>query len=564
MRSVLSWSFALLSLAACAALIVLLAPDSEVEFEREYEQSPPVTRSDVAARPNTAAGDKVEIKLPVDVLTGRFTILENREWTIEELENCQRGNRIFPLVWGAGRLVDAGATSVTLEPHQSLGYSQTRTRWMTSRELDAVIQIPRIAGLSYDPSDRLGRSDHLRALGIEGLRYVETVDDVLRGVNLPTTITSLSLLGADVEWDFPWITSFQSRTDYYDSSIPPPRNLDNVQFMDLDGWPRDLPLPPKLRRLSVPFGSVSPFSLSGPKALEWFGDYFSIEWDGDIGVESIAHQPCIRRLWVDCAGMTDAGLSALSSAVQLEYLRLDIAESKISERGLSALTRLPRLADLEIRGELDQAGLRALIGCNRLASLKIAVKQIGEEEMFVLAALTSLDDLELGESRFSGEGLRYFAERHIELSARLDRLTAKGFDELMQYWPASSLYLGYFEQFSDDDVAALAKLQNLTELRLGENPGITEAGLLAILKLPKLESLNLERHELTEFVIENLGQCKELKKLTLPGFKRDDPRVAAVWRLVDRCPGLEVYADRAASKGTKSRGNYYGPDERPE
>ena len=472
MRTALSWIAGLLSLAACGAVIFLLTP--KVPLNVPHRAGSP----QVSAEPVECADSSIDVQLPVDVLTGRFMVLENRPWTIQELKGeAFVHGRELPIVWGAGRLLAKGTRTVRLAQNQSLGYSQTKTRWMTMSELSAVEKLPRLAGLSYDPADQLGPAEHQRALAIPGLRYFQTDEAVLSEVSLPGTIEALSVIGAVPQWTFPFITSFESFSDYRNEPVPLPRNLPNVEFLVVESWPEDLPLPPRTRLLSAE--TISPCSLSGSDFLEWV-DVWHFECDSGSEWEHFAGQPAIRRLRLDCAGVSDVALQQLSTATQLESLVLDLRDSCVTDVGLSALCRLPRLDTLTLEGEIDLKLLSGLAGCSSVSCLSVSMARVGDEEMKLLASLPGLRKFDLGASRFTGEGLRYFAGRSVDISVGLERLTPEGFRELKSHWPGRSLNLAAVEEFADTDVGFLQEMQHLNSLTLGDglapHPGPSQVG----------------------------------------------------------------------------------------
>lgn len=530
------------------------------------------------------------VALPEDQLDGQFVVLKNRMWRPDERNDNRTGDwDPFPLCWGAGTLLPPDCSEVQLKDGEALGY--VRDRNLTPEDVTALSTIPHMVGLQYLPAPEVTVADHLSALSLPGLRYLETTAPVLATAPLPATVASLALWGAPARWDFPWVTCLQSDCDYSgwmgSESVPSPlpENLGQLGFLYIGGWPRGMPLPQGLTMLWAEH--LTPVALTGPRQLEWVR-VGQVVCEGDAGLDAIARHPCLRRVDLNAVGVTDAGLAALGAATQLEDLSIDFDyDGPVSALGITALARLPHLRRLELSGGVTDAMLAGLNGCPHLHELVIG----GEAFRFtglgleVVPALQALKQLDLsGCARFTGEGARHLSGMKILARANLGRaLTVRGCREIIAHWPGTELSFADCAHLGPDAFDGLADAKRLTGLNLmcrepGVGPEILEQvlhleglnrlhvwasdavspGLLRRLAvMPSLVELSLYGSSIDIRVIEALGDSQSLKKVKLPAYWRveDDALESAVWALMDRRPDLDVFG--------KSKGNYYDRARRP-
>ena len=114
-----------------------------------------------------------------------------------------------------------------------------------------------------------------------------------------------------------------------------------------------------------------------------------------------------------------------------------------------------------------------------------------EQQLAVLAGLSTIEKLELSGSKVSSEGLRPLAG-------------------------LSKLYMLHLDgtQVGDDGLAYLASLRGLGVLSL-DNTRVTDAGLMQLQRFPQLERLYLNGTSVTDAGLAHLARLKNLKELSL-------------------------------------------------
>ena len=604
MRSTAAWVSGALSLLVCAAVAYLIPPN-EPAVPDEPRVPSPTSQQEVLA----------EVDLPSDVLGGQFVILENREWTLDEIDHA--GDSIpgdFPRTWSAGRLVeiDPETRIVRLKDSESLGYIPYGS--LTGEELSAIERIPRLEALKVWDGYDTTPEDIQRALSLPGLKYLATTASVLDAHPLPTNIMALTVSGPPVQWNFPWITAFECDVDYFDTygreivPEPLPTNLDNVELLIIAGWPKKQLLPPKVRRLSKWF--IEPASLRGANELEWIsGNDFEVT--GDSGLEVFARFPWLTSLDLSYGAISDAGLEALATATQIEAIELWVnSESRITARGMSALARMPRLRTLELSGAITDTMVMGLSGAPALEELNLShqAHKIRGSCFEVLSSIPSLRTLDIrGCDNFSGTGARFLNGLSIEVLHEFSwNVTDEGCREIIANWPSptlsfwlccghltdaafdglekaqglrsldlsacdritsvtlsrvlrltqlESLVLPGVADLDDEYLASLCSLTELKLLSINHAESVTELGLLQIVRLPYVETLRIDCEGVNSNVLKVLQECRALRTLQLPTYYSWDDQYEAAWQFINARPDVHVYA--------VNKGNPYDPSEHP-
>ncbi|MCA8914699.1 MAG: hypothetical protein KDB90_04740 [Planctomycetes bacterium] len=580
-----------------AILLFLLVPHADKSAEKSQRTPNPV--------PPLAASSEIDV--PTDELDGQFVILENRDWTLEEIDEA--GGCIpdeFPRTWGAGRTTEVDAGVIGLLDTESLGYISDG--WMTAKELAALERLPRIAAIELKAEPDVAS----RALELPGLRYLATTSDVLDCYPLPTRIHALSLSGAPSRWDFPWITAFESDVDYFcwrgeQVPTPLPANLDHVETLLVCGWPKGRPIPASVRRLST--WHIEPISLAGATSLEWISDD-DFDVSGDEGLEVFASFPWLRSLDLSYGPISDAGLEAIATATQIESLKVYITyDSTITSRGMAALARMPHLRTLSFIGGVTDAMVMGLRGAPSIESLLFSHEdpKLRGSWMEIVPSLPRLRVLDIcGCRNFSGTGAHWLSGLDLKIPHDFgDRLNAEGCREVIANWPSPGLGFSFCHHLGDDafeglehatqlrsldllgcagitrktldrilaledlevlileDVpglddsylAALAGMKNLKTLDIGRGTRVTEEGLLDLVALPNVEDLHIACECVGVDTLKALRDRRNLKRLELPVLYSWDKSYPAVWQLIDARPDLTVYA--------RSKGNPYDPKNHP-
>jgi hypothetical protein len=322
-----------------------------------------------------------------------------------------------------------------------------------------------------------------------------------------------------------------------------------VETLILQGWPAAQPLPASLRRLQCSF--IAPASLMNARRLEWMYEQ-EFEGDGDLGLEVFSQYPWMRRVSIICNAMTDAGLAALSSAVQIEELYVNIDnDSPITAVGLSALSRLPRLKYLELEGGVTDAMLEGLRGCAALETLDFGSEslRVRGEGLTVMRDLPSLKVLDIsGCDRFTGAGARHLAGLQITVIASFgEYLTDAGCREVIANWPGSGLSFRWCDHLTDAAFEGLENAQGIRVLDLEGCDRISRKTLDRVLSLTGLEELYVGHHKgVDDDYLTQLGRLPELRVLDVSAVEGTERGLLALLQL----PKLRVLAVNGV-KGTE-------------
>ncbi|WP_020475011.1 leucine-rich repeat domain-containing protein [Zavarzinella formosa] len=168
--------------------------------------------------------------------------------------------------------------------------------------------------------------------------------------------------------------------------------------------------------------------------------------------------PKIRTVRLTGAGIGDRQLEDLAKATGLRSLHLNGVA--VTDKGLACLKQVKGLNMLLIQSShVTAGGVKAISALDGLTSLTLAANAIGPDGFRHLAAMTGLEYLNLEST-----------------------------------------------DATDSDVAALARLKNLTHLDLGYNTYLTDSSLPPLAGLKKLTGLRLYETKVTE------GRMADLKR----------------------------------------------------
>ncbi len=206
--------------------------------------------------------------------------------------------------------------------------------------------------------------------------------------------------------------------DYHIRLIP--QGMDNESFPI---WVQHLELIEEIRYLDLREQTITDENLA---LLERF---VSLEWLNlssteitDTGLLSIAKLNGLRHLYLDnCRWITNDGLRSLSKIRTLEGLSL-AGNSKITNEGLRYLNNIPHLTELTFRGTgIQNAALSILEGMLFLQYLDVSYTDISDSALPALSVLPRLKELRLkGCSKITDAGIAHLQAvkplRRLELS----------------------------------------------------------------------------------------------------------------------------------------------------
>ncbi len=183
---------------------------------------------------------------------------------------------------------------------------------------------------------------------------------------------------------------------------------------------------------------------------------------------------------------------------------IDLAEHPVSAEGVAHVSTLKGVTDLDIGYfpdvvRIDGKALSKIGDIRSLRGVNFFITGVKEKEWSFLAKLSKLEYLHV-----DGQQLN-LGDDFLQLVSKLKRL------KTLRIIPHSN--------FSDEGIARLASLQNLTELSLSSSL-ITDRSLRTIGELKKLRFLYLASPRLTDDAAEHLSSLREFQAITVGNFHR--------------------------------------------
>lgn len=232
--------------------------------------------------------------------------------------------------------------------------------------------------------------------------------------------------------------------------------------------------------------------------------------DGNVCHHAVKSQSNLRFLSLHECGVTDDHLLQLTDLKHLESL--DLRKTKIRGPGLAALKSLPALESLEVNMTNEQ--FRTLVDCGLVHLLPIAH---GPNKT---TARTDADLVELELNGFYGfevnDGMLESLERLTtlrQLSLIETHVTNAGIPQVLRLPQLETLNLER-SRINDAAIQLLATAPHLYSLVLDETK-ITAAGLVHLGKLSKLKTLHLNRCKVDDESLAVLGVLPALEKLEI-------------------------------------------------
>jgi internalin A len=216
---------------------------------------------------------------------------------------------------------------------------------------------------------------------------------------------------------------------------------------------------------------------------------------------------------------------ARSNTVQF----LDMTRVKVTDHGLKTVAEIPQLIGIVVGGEeVTDGGLRALGQCKSLDTVVLR-----------------------GTNKVTAAGIRELASLPKLQSLHLQLFTLKGspFDAFAGSSTLQSLDLEHLDGLSDEDAKHLAKLPNLSELKLGSGPGeskLTAAGIKAIVDGRLPPKFQFDPKLIDDDVLTSLVAKGWLYGPTPPGVVEKRPATAGEVKII------ALDGSRVTDKGLRS------------
>lgn len=239
---------------------------------------------------------------------------------------------------------------------------------------------------------------------------------------------------------------------------------------------------------------------------------------GDGALRTLRHTKTIERLELRETSISPAGMAILPKLEHLEELVL--LDRDIGAEGFTALGQLPKLARLELSGDVENPrlpGLGALVG---LEELRLGHPQLDDRVTEELAKLTALQVLDLTGTRISDVGLANLGKLRAlqELYLGGTRVTNRGLEHIAALPELAVLALDHTDVV-DEGLAAFAQHPSLRELRLGSTL-VTDASIETLRSLPALKRLSLADTVVTRGAVARLGDHPTLEAIDIEGLRQ--------------------------------------------
>jgi len=225
-------------------------------------------------------------------------------------------------------------------------------------------------------------------------------------------------------------------------------------------------------------------------------------------------------------GINDQALAHLASLANLEALNLEDCRS-VTNAGLAPLAKLKNLRTLSLRStQVTDDGLAALSQARNLETLVLEFTRVRGPGLVHLEHLPKLAVLSLNPNRNTADktqiDLSPLAEGFLGLRAlkvggnNLTDAHLASVATVKNLQTLTFLTLG-FTKFTDAGLAPLANLPHLRELRINGSVKVTDAGMMHLTKLNRLEKLDLGRTGISSASAASLGKLTALKELEVVG-----------------------------------------------
>lgn len=224
----------------------------------------------------------------------------------------------------------------------------------------------------------------------------------------------------------------------------------------------------------------------------------------DRGLEVVARLPGLTSLGWSAEGETsDVGISQLRNNLRLT--QLELSGVVISDIGLEHLSTCENLEELSIDATGDGLTGKGIQGLARLKKLKSLTfcKPLPSDCLAALSNLVTLEELRLqgpvpNEEDLTGlaqmNSLKYLALRDVELKR-------KGLRNLANLHQLESLYAN-LSGLGDEDMELISSFPKLRRLDLS-NSAVTGAGLMKLVGLKELQRLDVRDSKITYEAIDD-------------------------------------------------------------
>lgn len=126
---------------------------------------------------------------------------------------------------------------------------------------------------------------------------------------------------------------------------------------------------------------------------------------GDRGMEHIKHLRGLEKLNLSGIKVSDEGIEHLDGLDRLEWL--NIYDTEVSDAGLPVLSKLPALKQLQLSGDISDAGVAHLSKVRKLSILDITSESITDEALKQISRFNRLQSASLRSTQLTDAGLKH-------------------------------------------------------------------------------------------------------------------------------------------------------------
>jgi len=372
------------------------------------------------------------------------------------------------------------------------------------------IRSPKLSGAGFERLQELPLLTYLELrdnkFGDEGLVYISKLKNLKRLHFLRNPISDNGLKDIAKLQELEDLKLYDTMiTDKGINYLQPLRSLKSLDIQQTkvtDESMEQIARFEKLENLSLPDGLTAKgfehlTKLKNLKFL-WVGNRVSNPF-GDRELEHIGNIHSLEELTIGGTGITDAGLSYIGKLSNLKKFSL-FSASQITNAGLAQLGKLKSLESLNLS----------------LQETKVTVSGINQ-----LNGLGNLNYLDVTGIKPDNEKLDISGLSKLEKLTISPPVTRRG-KELI------------FDQFTDADLACIAKLENLKWFQ-GFH-GVTDSGMAHLSGLTKMERLSIGGPNLTDEGLKHLSRMKNLDFLLISDGKFTDKSL----RYLEKHKALEL------------------------
>ena len=257
-------------------------------------------------------------------------------------------------------------------------------------------------------------------------------------------------------------------------------------------------------------------------------------------LRSLCPRDSLYHLNLGGTGITDAALDALTG---MEIVQLVLFETAITDGIAEKLTLIQGLSALRLDGTaISDAACPTLASLWEMQQLVLSSTNVTDDGAALLAALPELTELQLIGNRNIGDETLLWASKHPRL--QIVRLGATQVTDAGLVFLVDSnlkwIEIDDCREITDLGLEALSQVESLETLNLSSLKSISDDGLAHIARLPNVTSLDLHGTPITD---ECLTTLERFTSLSLLRIYQTEVSPEGIQRLHEALPQCEIIWD---------------------